>query len=553
VFATTETLFAMLVKNMTDEAFVARKEAAMQAIPVLIIGLFFVRGLASFLSTYCMNWIGRKVINLFREQMFEKLLHLPSSYFDNATSGQLLARLTYNVEQVSQAATTAVTIIIRDTVTIICLLAWMFYLSGVLSLSFLVIGPLITAIIVMIGKRFRKISKRIQDSMGDITQIAQESIEGHSVVKTFGGQEYERGRFDKTNEYNRHQHMKMVVANALSVAVIQLLAACALAAIVFLATLESVGNITTPGTFISFVTAILLLMPSIKRLTTINSTLQRGIAGAESIFDLLDAGAEIDVGTQTRVRVDGRIEFEDICFAYDDKGHVLDHISFSIKPGETVAFVGQSGSGKSTLVNLLPRFYELDEGRILLDGVDVRDYTLACLREQIALVNQQIILFNDTIARNIAYGSLENASIEQIHAAAEAAHARGFIEELEDGFDTIVGEHGLKLSGGQRQRIAIARALLKDAPILILDEATSALDTESEQHVQAGLDRLMQNRTTLVIAHRLSTVEKADRIIVMRAGKIVESGNHAQLLEMGGHYASLYRMQFMDNGHTGQE
>ncbi len=544
VFATTETLFAILVKEMTDEAFVARKEAAMKIIPLLIIALFLVRGLASFVSTYCMTWIGRRIINTFRSQMFDKLLSLPASHFDATSSGQMLARLTYHVEQVSQAATSAVTIIIRDTITIVCLLAWMFWLSGVLSLAFLIIGPLITAIIVVISKRFRRISRRIQDSMGDITQVAQETIEGHSVVKTFGGQDYERKRFEKINEYNRHQHMKMVVANALSVAVIQFLAACALAAIVFLATLESVGNITTPGTFISFITAMLLLMPSIKRLTTINPILQRGIAGAESVFELLDTPSETDTGTHVAQRCQGRIEYRDVGFSYDGKGRVLDGIDLRIEPGETVAFVGQSGSGKSTLVNLLPRFYEPEHGLILLDGVDIRDYSLASLRDQIALVNQHVILFNDTIARNIAYGSLDHADMDQIRAAADAAHATEFIEGLDQGFETLVGEHGLRLSGGQRQRIAIARAFLKDAPVLILDEATSALDTESEKHVQAGLERLMQNRTVLVIAHRLSTVENADRIVVLHEGRIVETGNHAELLDLNGHYAALYRMQF---------
>lgn len=547
LYAATETGFAALMKPMLDESFVNKDPQAMLLVPLGLIGLFLIRGVVGFISTYGMSWIGRKVIAVIRAELFRKLLYLPASYYDNIVSGQLISRMTYNVDQVAQASTDVVTILVRDTLTIIILLAWLFYLSGILSLIFLTCGPLIALVVVYVSKRFRKISTRIQDSMGEITHVTQEAIDGQEVVKTFGGHEYEESHFQRINENNRQQQLKMVATSALSVPVIQLLAACALAGIVYLATLDLVSNITSAGEFASFLTAMLLLLPPMKRLSLVNGNIQKGIAAAESIFELLDHDEERDTGLRTLPTCRGEIEYRNVSFTYAGSDHqVLENVSFRILPGQKVAFVGRSGSGKSTLVNLLPRFYEPQQGEILLDGENIDRYQLAELRKQMALVTQQVTLFNDSVANNIAYGVLQDTPVESIVHAAEAAHAMEFIRQLPQGLDTLVGEDGTLLSGGQRQRLAIARALLKNSPVLILDEATSALDTESEQHVQAGLERLMQNRTTLVIAHRLSTVENADLIIVMDKGRIVETGTHQELLEEGGHYALLYRMQFRD-------
>lgn len=548
VFAATEASFAALMKPLLDETFVAKDPAYIRWIPLALIGLFLLRGIAGFISTYGMAWVARMVIYKLRRQLFEQLLRLPATFYDNNASGQLISKLTYNVEQVSQAATNAVTIIVRDTLSAVFLLGLMFYRSGVLSLAFLVCGPFIAIVVVRVSKRFRKVSGHIQDSMGDVTHVTQEAIDGHRVVKTFGGEAYEREHFEQVNTNNLKQQLKLTATSAASVPFIQFLAACALAGIVFLATQESMSEIRTAGSFASFLAAMMLLLPPLKRLTTVNAALQKGIAAAESVFSLLDTPTENDRGTRTLQRAQGRIEFKQVCFSYrQDKESVLQDINFSVEPGRSVALVGRSGSGKSTLANLVPRFYELSSGSILIDGIDIRDIKLADLRNQIALVSQHVTLFNDTVARNIAYGSLERCSREDIERAAEAAHAMHFIRDLPQGLDTVVGENGVLLSGGQRQRLAIARAILKDAPILILDEATSALDTESEQHVQAGLQRLMSERTTLVIAHRLSTVEGADRVLVLDRGRIVESGTHAELLAGNGQYAALYRMQFSES------
>ena len=545
VFAITETGFAALMKPLADGSFVAKDAAIIRMMPLWLIGLFLIRGIAEFISTYGMSWMGRKVVNDLRDLMFRHLLLLPASFYDNNSSGQLLSKLIYDVEQVAQASTSAITVIVKDTLTVVGLVAWMLYLNVMLALVFLLTGPFIAYLVLYINRRFRRISTRIQHSMGNITHVAEEAIGAQRVIKTYGAQQHEATQFERTSEANRHLNMKMTATSASSTALVQLVTASALAAIVYFATLDSMLASVSVGSFMSFIAAMVLMLGPMKRITTINSTIQRGIAAAESVFAFLDSSPEPDTGTRSLARAQGTIEYRQVSFSYDkNKGKVLHDINFTVQPGQTVALVGRSGSGKSTLVNLLPRFYNISNGNITLDGFDIRELRLADLRNQIALVSQEVTLFNATIAHNIAYGRLEAASEREIVEAAEAAHAMEFIRPLPQGLNTLVGENGVLLSGGQRQRLAIARALLKNAPILILDEATSSLDTESERYIQAGLERLMRARTTLVIAHRLSTIEKADIIIVLHAGRIIEQGKHSELLARNGHYAALHKMQF---------
>ncbi len=544
-YAATETGFAALMKPLIDGSFVAKDLQTIKLVPILLITLFLIRGVAGFMSTYCMAWVGRHVVEDLRGEMFRHFLRLPAAFYDATSSGQLLSKIIYDVQQVSQASTNALTIIIKDTLTVIGLIAWMIYLNALLAMVFLLVGPLIGFIIVYINKRFRGISARIQAAMGNVTHVSEEAILGNRVIKIFGGQDYEINHFKRANGANRRLALKMAATSASSVGLIQLIAASALAGIIYLATLESELTKISVGSFMSFIVAMVMLLGPMKRVTTINSAVQTGISAAQSIFELLDSETEIDKGTQRLDRAQGSLEYSQVSFGYAaDKGMILRDISFKIEPGQKIALVGRSGSGKSTLVSLLPRFYNVDSGRILLDGHDIRDLNLTDLRNQIALVSQDVILFNDTIANNIAYGSLHGADEEKISKAAEAAHALEFIQLLPQGLQTRVGENGVLLSGGQRQRLAIARALLKDAPVLILDEATSSLDTESERYIQAGLEKLMYKRTTLIIAHRLSTIEKADLIIVLHEGQIVEMGQHEVLLTQGGHYAALHKMQF---------
>lgn len=547
VYAATETGVAALMKPLMDGSFVERDPQTIKLIPFVIIGLFIIRGLADFFTTYGLGWISRNVIKTLREEMFNKLLVLPASFYDHSTSGQLMSKLLYDVEQVASAATDAVLTIIRDSLTIIGLLAWMFYLNGFLSLFILVTVPFIALLVYFVSIRFRRISKNIQNSMGNVSHVSGEIIEGHREIKTFGGQDYESKRFDKVNQGNRRQQMKKIATDAISQPLTALIAAVGLSLVIYIATLPEMLEEITVGGFISFITAMMMLLTPLKRLTKVNAKLQAGVAAAESIFNLLDEHPEVDDGKLSLDRAKGHIKYHDVSFSYsENKGKVLNHVSFEAKPGQTVAFVGHSGSGKTTLVSLLARFYNINSGQISVDGQDIQQLKLTDLRRQMSLVNQQVVLFNDTIANNISYGQPGKVSEETIIEAAKSAHAWDFIQRLPEGLQTQVGENGVLLSGGQRQRLAIARALLRDAPILILDEATSALDSEAERHIQAALETLMQQRTTLVIAHRLSTIEKADLIVVMHNGEILETGTHAELLAKGKHYAELHRLQFQE-------
>lgn len=515
---------------------------------LLIVGVFAFRGVGTFLSQYFISYVGRQVINALRNQVFDRLMTLPSRYFDDNASGRLVSKLTFNVEQVAEATTNAVTITLREGLTILGLLGFMLYTNWKLTLVFVAVGPIIGFVVSYASKRFRKISKRIQGSMGDITHVASESISGYRVVRTFGGEDYERERFRDVSEKNLRQSLKMASTQAISIPVIQVLVALAIAALVWTMLAPEIRGEMSTGQLIAFITAATTMAKPIRQVTSVHAKIQKGVAAAHDVFGTMDEEPEQDEGTYQPDRVRGDITFDRVSFRYRDQlDDVLKAISLEIPAGQSVALVGRSGSGKSTLVSLLPRFYEYTGGDIRMDGHSLKAFSLQALRAQIALVTQNVVLFNDTIAANIAYGALRHCSREEVREAAAKAHALEFIDRMPEGLDTMIGDNGVMLSGGQRQRLAIARALLKDAPVLILDEATSALDTESERHIQEALETVMQGRTTLVIAHRLSTIEKADRILVMEAGQIIESGRHDELLASGGAYAQLHQMQFSEH------
>jgi subfamily B ATP-binding cassette protein MsbA len=546
VLSITSALFAAMMQPLVDHGFVGKDMDTIRLVPPLVIGLFLVRGIANFMAQYSVSWVGRRITFDIRNAIFTHLTRLPSGFYDTTASGGLISKLIFDVEQIAAAVTESIFVIVRDGLTVVAMAAWMIYLNWKLTIFFAILAPISSLLVRAMSQRFRKTSRQIQKSMGEISQVTQQATEGQRVVKAFGGQETEIRAFTEVNERNRRQAMRKVMVSAVGMGLVQLLAAIALALVIYFALLS--GEITAGG-FVSYITAVTWMMNPAKRLSKINETIQTGLAAAHSAFALMDEPAETDTGTVTLAHVRGRIEYRHVGFRYPvAESEALQDVSFTIEPGQTVALVGASGSGKTTTASLLPRFYRVNEGEIRLDDGNINDLVLADLRRHIAIVGQETLLFDDTIRHNIAYGHEGPIDEERVMQAARAAHVLEFAQKLPQGLDALVGERGMRVSGGQRQRIAIARALYKNAPILILDEATSSLDTESERLVQAAMQKLMENRTTLVIAHRLSTVEHADRIVVLAQGRVVESGTHRELLAQNGVYAGLYRIQFSAGG-----
>jgi ATP-binding cassette, subfamily B, bacterial MsbA len=540
VLSATNTGFLATIKTVTDEGFVHNESHHSKLLPLMLIGLLSLRALSGFTSSYAMRWVGRKVIEQIRLDAFLKLMSLPVSFFDTNSVGSIASKLTYDSEQMYNAVTKATVSMVRDSLTIIGMIAYMLYLDWRLTMIFALIAPSMVFFLKKMTPQLRFASQSVQQTMGDMTQVIEEAASGQRMVKIFGGEAYEYARFAHINKNNRHMMTRLGKVSGLNSMVIELLAALALGLVVYYA----VGRFSA-GEFAAFIGALLMLIAPIKSLTSLNADIQIGLAAAQSLFSLIDTPSQSDTGSKTIARAKGDIEIRSVSLQYEHaKRPALHNINLSIASGEKIALVGRSGGGKTSLVNLLPRFYELQHGITMIDGLDIRSMSLKNLRAQFSMVSQEVVLFNDTVFNNIAYGALRDVSEAQVIDAAKAAHAWEFIQQLPNGLQSEIGDRGVRLSGGQKQRLAIARAILKDAPILLLDEATSALDTESEKHVQADLDALMQNRTTIIIAHRLSTIENADRILVMEQGEIIESGHHHKLLSLGGSYTKLYQKQF---------
>lgn len=540
VFSATSSGFLYAIKRVTDEGFAHQSHEQLIILPLMLFGLMSLRALAAYASTFCMRWVGRRVVEAIRRDSFGRLMQLPVSFFDARSSGVIVAKLMYDVEQMSGTATKVAQVLVRDSLTALAILGYMLYLDWKLTLLFIAVAPLIAIFLKKMSPKMRVSGQYVQETVGEMTKAAEEAIAGQRIVKIFGAGNFEFERFAEVSGKNRRMTIRLARISGMNSMVVEIIAALALAVVVYYAVAHF-----TAGEFAAFLGALLMLIPPIKNLSAINEELQVGLAAAQSVFEVMDSDVEINDGDKTLTRAQGDIEFKHVTLRYGEaKRPALDDLSFHIQPGEKIALVGRSGGGKTTLVNLLPRFYELQQGMILLDGLDIRALELNNLRSQFSLVSQDIILFNDSVFNNIAYGVLRDASEDEVIAAAKAAHAWEFIQQLPKGLQSEIGDRGVRLSGGQRQRIAIARAILKNAPILLLDEATSALDSESEQHVQAALDTLMQNRTSIVIAHRLSTIVNADRILVMDQGRIVESGTHQSLLAKNGYYSKLYQKEF---------
>ncbi|WP_117234359.1 lipid A ABC transporter ATP-binding protein/permease MsbA [Vibrio maerlii] len=545
VNAIADTYMISLLKPLLDEGFGDIESNFLRILPLIIFGMMFVRGVSGFVSTYCLSWVSSNVVMLIRQNVFNHFMHMPVSFFDKESKGELLSRITYDSEQVASATSKALVSIVREGASIIGLLALMFWNSWQLSLVLLLVAPVVAWAIGIVSKRFRKISKNMQTAMGKVSASSEQMLRGHKVVLTYGGQEIEKQRFDRVSNQMRQQSMKLISAQAIANPVIQMIASVALVSVLFLASVDSIRSELTPGTFTVIFSAMFGLMRPLKALTNVTSQFQRGMAASQTLFALMDMDTEVDKGKFEAKEVKGEVAVKDITFTYQgSEKPALENVSFDIPTGKTVALVGRSGSGKSTIANLFTRFYDVDSGSIELDGTDIRDFKLTNLRTHFALVSQNVHLFNDTIANNIAYAAEDKYSREDIERAAELAYCMDFVNGLDDGLDTIIGEDGASLSGGQRQRVAIARALLRNAPVLILDEATSALDNESEKAIQSALDELQKDKTVLVIAHRLSTIENADQILVVDDGQIIERGNHNELLAQDGVYAQLHSNQF---------
>ncbi len=535
-----------MLKPLLDDGFGKADHGFLKLMAVLVVLFIILRGITSFIASYCLAWVSGKVVMIMRRRLFKHLMYMPVSFFDQNSTGRLLSRVTYDSEQVANSSSSALTTIVREGTYLLSLFGVMIVTSWQLSIVLFIIGPIIAVLIRVVSKRFRNLSRNLQNSMGALTATTEQMLKGHKVVLSFGGQQVEEARFNDVSNDMRRKGMKLAIADGIANPIVQIIASLALAAVLYLATLPTIiSQNLTAGSFTVVFSSMLAMMRPLKSLTNVNAQFQRGMAACQTLFEILDLETEKDQGSYQVERAKGNVNFKEVTFTYFGKDEpALRNLSFQIPHGKTVALVGRSGSGKSTIAALLTRFYDIDQGEITLDGVNIQDYRLSNLREQCSVVSQQVHLFNDTIANNIAYAAQDKYSREQIIAAAKAAHAMEFIEKLENGLDTVIGENGASLSGGQRQRLAIARALLRNSPVLILDEATSALDTESERAIQAALEELQKDRTVLVIAHRLSTIEKADEILVIEHGEIKERGNHQDLLAQNGAYKQLHKMQF---------